>query len=134
MTSRVRYLAIALFVFGMIPAGLEAATAEPRLIAVKFHGDWCGSCKKMGPVFTDLQNKLDGSPILFVKLDLTNNTTKHQAQLMAAALGLSKTYHDNLGTGFILLIDGKTKQVAAKLTADMTLKQMAAEIQNRIDS
>ena len=32
----------------------------------------------MGSVFTDLQNKLDGSPILFVKLDLTNNTTKHQ--------------------------------------------------------
>lgn len=107
----------------------STAPPEPQLIAVKFHGDWCGSCKKMGPVFTDLQNKLDGSPILFVELDLTNGTTRHQAELMAAALGLSKAYLANPGTGFILLIDGKTKEVRNRLSADQTFKQMAAEIQ-----
>lgn len=106
----------------------EAAPAAPKIVAVKFHGDWCGSCRKMGSVFEDLRNKLDGSPVLFVELDLTNNTTRHQAELMAAALGVGKVYAANPGTGFILLIDAKTKQVAKKLTADMTFKEMSAEI------
>ena len=123
-------LAIALLLFGT--TGAVEIRPEPRLIAVKFHGDWCGSCKKMGPVFSDLQNKLDGSPVLFVELDLTNNTTKHQAQMMAAALGLTKTYLENPGTGFILLIDAASKKVTARLTADMTFKEMSAVIQDRI--
>ena len=105
-----------------------ASIPEPQIVAVKFHGDWCGSCRKMGNVFTDLQNKLDGSPVLFVQLDLTNTTTRHQAVLMASALGLSNAYTENPGTGFILLVDARSKKVIKKLTADMTFKQMAAEI------
>jgi hypothetical protein len=77
-----------------LPAHADSSSSipGPQIVAVKFHGDRCGSCRKMGTAFTDLQNKLDGSPILFVQLDLTNNTTKHQAVLLASALGLSKAY------------------------------------------
>ena len=41
------------------------APASPKIIALKFHADWCGFCKAMGPIFTDLQNKSDGKPVLF---------------------------------------------------------------------
>jgi thiol-disulfide isomerase/thioredoxin len=78
----------------------DQSPSAPQIVAVKFHGDWCGSCKKMGPIFSDLQNKLDGTPVLFVQLDLTNNTTTHQAQLMASALGLEKVYVNNPGNRF----------------------------------
>tara|TARA_E500000331_G_C17267879_1_gene717890 strand:+ start:2873 stop:3037 length:165 start_codon:yes stop_codon:yes gene_type:complete len=27
----------------------------PELIAIKFHADWCGSCKLMGSTFEELQ-------------------------------------------------------------------------------
>ena len=103
------------------------AGSQPKIIAVKFHADWCGTCKVMGPVFTDLRNKLDGKPVLFVELDFTNATTRHQAMLLASALGISQALKENPGTGFILLFD-KKRQVTGKHTSCQTLKEIAAAI------
>ncbi|MCP4442576.1 MAG: thioredoxin family protein [Aureispira sp.] len=100
----------------------------PKVIAVKFHADWCGSCKAMVSTFKNLQNKHDGEDILFVELNFTNKTTGHQANLLANALGLSKTVEENKGTGFILLVDGKNKKVLKRLTKEQSLKEMSKEL------
>jgi thiol:disulfide interchange protein len=49
-------------------------TNNPILLVIKFHADWCDSCRVMGGVLTDLTNKLDGKSILFTELDITNNS------------------------------------------------------------
>jgi len=101
----------------------------PKIIVVKFHADWCRICRAMGPVFEDLQNKMDGSNILFIKLDFTNNQTKHQANLLGAELGLADILKQNYRrTGFILVIDPKTKKVLKKLTADDDVYSMESKI------
>ena len=125
--------ALLLLVALVLPAGAEAP-AKPDLLAVKFHADWCGSCKKMGPVFEDLRNKYDGKSVLFVTLDLTNGTTRSQAQYMAAALGFGDVYAQNTGTGFILLLDGDSRQQVAKLTADQDIKAMGAQLLAKLES
>ena len=81
----------------------------------------------MGPVFADLRNKLDGKPVLFVELDFTNATTRHQAMLLASALGISLALKENPRTGFILLFDEK-HQVTGKHASRQTLKEIAAAI------
>ncbi len=101
---------------------------KPELLIVKFHADWCGSCKAIGPALEDLTNKLDGKPILFVELDFTNKTTKHQANLLASTIGIEKIVANNNATGFILVIDSKTKEIKAKLTKAQTTKEMGNKI------
>jgi len=118
-----------LFTFTTFIFHAEATDAPtPKLIAVKHHGDWCSSCKKMGSIFTDLRNKFDGQPVLFVTLDLTNISTRNQSELLASTLGLQSVYKNNPGTGFILLIDPKTYQVVKKLSADQDIKSMSNDI------
>ena len=115
------------------PAGAEPP-AEPDLLAVKFHADWCGSCKKMGSVFEDLRNKYDGRSVLFVTLDMTNGTTRSQAEYMAAALGFGDVFAQNAGTGFILLLDGESRKQVAKLTADQDIKMMGKQLLQHLES
>ena len=113
----------------LLGQGKAQQPPAPQIIAVKFHADWCGFCKAMGPVFTDLENKFDGKPVLFVTLDLTNVTTLNRSKLLASALGIGPVYKANEGTtGLILLLDGKTRQVAARLNSEHTLKDMAAAL------
>ena len=117
-----------------VPAVAEQpAPQSPELIAIKFHADWCGSCKAMTPTLADLKNKLDGEPVLFLTLDLTNQTTTTQAQLLASVLGISDVYKKNAPkTGFVILLDAKTKKQVGKLTKKHSLKQMTAAIRKAI--
>ena len=63
-------IAASVFLFISLFFGLTAATAQeerevtkdllsPRLIAVKFHADWCTECKRMADIIIDLQNRME---------------------------------------------------------------------------
>lgn len=128
-------LAPALLV-GMMGFAVAAESAQeskspetPQIIAVKFHADWCGFCKAMGSVFEELQAKFDTQPVLYVTLDQTREFNRRQSTFLAHALGLDCLWSEHGGkTGFILLIDGKTREAVAKLTHEQNLKQMGAAL------
>ena len=109
---------------------LKAVEVEaPEVIAVKFHADWCGSCKVMGPVFEELQEKFDTQSALYIVLDHTRTYNRRQSQYLATTLGLDKVWAEYGGkTGFILLIDGESRKVLNTLTRENNLKQMGASL------
>ena len=109
---------------------LKAVEVEaPEVIAVKFHADWCGSCKVMGPVFEELQEKFDTQSVLYIVLDHTRTYNRRQSQYLATTLGLDKVWAEYGGkTGFILLIDGESRKVLNTLTRENNLKQMGASL------
>ena len=118
-----RFLALPLFLFLFMiaPITVDAAAGKPKLMAVSFHADWCGSCQQIAPQLEKARGKadLDNKDVLFVKLDLTNGTTRNQSALLASAIGLGDFYAQNKGgTGFVLLVDAATGEHVGKITKE----------------
>ena len=115
----------------------SSATTKPAVYGVLFYADWCGSCKALDPKVTQAREaaNLDTQDVLFVTLDLTNDTTKHQAAMMAATLGISDVYESNAGkTGFMLLLDAGSGEKVAQLTNKMEATDIATRIQETLAS
>lgn len=104
-----------------------SAGQSPKLVVVKNHADWCGSCKALAPHFTDLQNKFDGKEVLFVRLDFTNQTSSDQSDLLAGKLGLDESITAGRKTGFISVVD-ENGGVLAKFTKSHSLSDMSNKL------
>ncbi|MCI0363506.1 MAG: thioredoxin family protein [Phycisphaerales bacterium] len=110
-----------------------AAEQAPKVIAIKFHADWCGFCKQMGGVFEEMQAKFDQEPVLYVTFDQTRDFNRTQSRYLAYTMGLDSVWTEHGGkTGFVLLIDPKTHAVIQKLTHEQNLKQMGAALQEAV--
>lgn len=122
----------------LVSHGDESSTAaKPAVYGVLFYADWCGSCKALDPKVAEARKeaKLDNQDILFVTLNLTDETTKHQAAMMAAVLGISDLYDSNAGkTGFMLLLNAETGEKLAQLTMKMGVGDITARIQESVKS
>ncbi|MCO5572413.1 hypothetical protein L7F22_026167 [Adiantum nelumboides] len=47
---------------------LEEATVQQRLVVVAFKANWCGPCRMMAPVFSELSRKFPQT--IFLKIDV----------------------------------------------------------------
>ncbi len=103
----------------VLPSIAGAGEMKAKYTAVKFHADYCGSCQKISEFMPALQKELMDQPLLFVEFDFTDDTSKHQSQLLASKLGLGEVYAGNEGTGFILVVDSEGK-VLNKIKIDKT--------------
>ncbi len=122
---------------GLISIALFSATAfaQTAVHAVKFHADWCGSCKTIAPQLEKARGKhaLDDLNVLFVTLDLTNETTRNQSAMMANAMGIGELYKENNGkTGYIVLINSKTGESLGKITKKHNADDIAALIKEKV--
>jgi len=106
-----------------------AEPTKPKIVGLLFYADWCGSCKVLEPKLTAIEPGFSGQPVLFTRVDLSNDFTKAQSALLAAQLGVSTAYAENAPkTGFMLLLDSATGRVLAKLTKTQTEEELKAEI------
>jgi len=101
----------------------------PKVLAVLFYADWCAWCKELEPKLNQVKGDFRGQPILFTRFDLTNEFSNDQSARYAALLGLEKYYVDNKGeTGYMLLIDSKTKKVLGKINRQDSPQEMKAAL------
>ena len=107
------------------------------LYAISFYADWCVSCKTLDPKMMKARGiaDFDNQNILFVTLDLTNATTRHQASLMADVLGISEFYEENNGTtGFVLLYNPQSNELLGTLTRNLDSGVIIETIQEKLKS
>jgi len=112
----------------------EKAAHMPKVIAIKFHADYCGACKKIGRVMPDVIKESGEQPVLFLKMDITNDATAAQAEYHMAALGLTD-YWEKYGqrTGYVLLINAQTHELIGKITSKDNAEAMAEKINRAVN-
>ena len=74
-----------------------------QIIAVKIHADPCGRCRKIAPVFADLQNEFSDDPVLFLTFDLTSKESRRQADRLSSSFEIENVFDKHRYTGVIVL-------------------------------
>jgi len=88
-----------------------AKVGQPDIIAVRIRHDLCPLCKKLDPRFPDIVRDFNGQSVLFVTLDLTDQTTQKQAALLTGALGLDSVWTGDLSRiGSVTIMDGPSRR------------------------
>lgn len=119
--------------FFTISANQVESKEDPAVIAMYMYADWCGACQAIKPKMEEAKPEFEGQPVLFVKMNMTNDFTAHQSKLLAARLGLSEIFEKNEGmTGFVLLLDANTNEVIDKITTDDDTEGIIAKITNAL--
>jgi thiol-disulfide isomerase/thioredoxin len=103
--------------------------AKPKIIAVHVSADWCEPCEGLNETVEMLADRFDGEPVLGIILDVTNLSTRHHSQMLAAALGLEELWRAKRGkVGIIYLLDAETKALIDTLTPENTFEEMSAKV------
>jgi hypothetical protein len=112
-----------------------AEPVEPKVVGLMFWADTCASCKVLDPKIHAVKGEFVEQPILFATFDHSNNATKAQAAMLAATVGVGDVYKaQEKASGFLILVDAKTKQPIGKLTRDMSEENIRTEINKALKS
>lgn len=100
---------------------VSATVAAPDIIAVRIRHDACPLCRRLDPRFPDIIREFADASVLFVTLDMTDESSQTQAALLTGALGLEGVWTGDLSKlGSVTIMDGKNKQIIAFVQTDDT--------------
>src|SRR5688572_10487080 len=129
--------AYAMYARNVAPAvprvSVEEAARTGKPFVIKLHAQWCAVCM----VTTDVWGKIEETyapRVNLVVLDFTNeaNTTASRAE--AERLGLLKFFEEFSGaTGTIVVLDGRTKEVAASINGSRDFAEYRAAIDTALN-
>ncbi len=92
--------------------------ATPGIVAVQIHADWCRRSPLVASHFKELTSKYGNQPILFVTLDITDETKRKQARLLAKNLGIEHVFDKPFESGMIKLLNRKQPDVLMVFTEE----------------
>ena len=112
----------------------EEKAETPKVIGLLFYADWCGSCKVLDPKIEAIKKDFAKDPVLFTRVDLTDDFTKGQSKLFANWVGLADIFAEHgKKTGFMLLIDSAEKKILSKLTKTQSEDELRDEIKAALE-
>jgi thiol-disulfide isomerase/thioredoxin len=119
LTAALGAVAGALYVQNQTPMPPAISSAEAsdasRPFVVKLHAQWCPVCMMTKNVWSEIQRAYSGCVNLVV-FDFTTDATTDASRVEAKRLGLETVFDETAGsTGTILIIDGRTRQIATSI-------------------
>lgn len=113
---------------------VSATVAAPDMIAVRIRHDMCPLCKALDPKYPEIVREFNGASMLFVTLDLTDETTQKQSALLTGALGLEGVWTGDLSKiGSVTIMDGKNKQIIS-FVQSVELEPIRAALRKAVDA
>lgn len=95
------------------------------IIAVQFYAEWCTPSQVVTRRVEALQQASSDRSVLFLRLDLTDDTRREQAHLLMASLGFGHIWDTQRGrTGELLLVDAHAMRRITTLNQDNDAEQM----------
>lgn len=79
-------------------------------VVVDFWAEWCGPCRMMGPVFSELEKEL-GSKVKFAKLNVDNN------------INLAQMYNVNSIPSFLIFKGGEVAKTTVGYADKVRMKE-----------
>jgi thiol-disulfide isomerase/thioredoxin len=137
-------LCAVLIALGTILYAMNRAPAVPAISAVeaartgrpyvvKLHAQWCPACMVTKGVWSQIEETYSGRANLVV-LDFTNKATTEASKVEATRLGLGKLLDEYAGaTGTVVVLDGRTKEVAASINGSRDFAEYRAAIDAALD-
>jgi len=105
----------------------NSTKSNKEVLLVKYHADWCGSCKALSPMLKELNEKLSGKNTKYIELNLTDESTTKLAKSIVENLGISPLA-EKQKTGFVAIIDANSKEILGKLTKTQSVDEMYQKI------
>jgi len=139
-------LGVGCVVLGAVMVGLASTDAEggppypartaarvPQVLAVRFHADWCGACKKLDGVFAELRRRTSDAPVLYLTLDFTDEVTRRQAEYLAGVVGLDQVWAaQGNKVGNVVFVDAVSKRVLSKTVATDSIAELEGAVRESI--
>lgn len=111
------------------PVSADAAKSGKPYV-VKLHAQWCVVCMTTKDEWAAIEKTYAGRVNLVV-FDFTTDANVAASRVEAARLGLEKFFEEYSGaTGMVVVLDGRTKQVAAQIIGNRDF----AEYRTAIDA
>jgi thiol-disulfide isomerase/thioredoxin len=135
MKNLLKTTLVTITLIGITNLANAAQPVEPKVVGLMFWADTCASCKVLDPKIHAVKKEFVEQPILFATFDHSDDVTKLQAAMLAAELGVGDIYKaQEKASGFLILVDAKTKQPVGKLTRDMSEEDIRKEINKALRS
>ena len=143
-TTGVLCLAVGVVTTGLLAANSDGGDVKPSegrhsslkcpdVVAVRIHADWCGTCRKLDPMYSKLMKRSADLPVLFVTFDMTSKATARQAEYLAGLLNLEQVWSRHCRkAGTIVLVDPERKQVVSSILGDGSLKDAEAKLREAV--
>ncbi|MCH8148430.1 MAG: hypothetical protein IH987_10615 [Planctomycetes bacterium] len=113
---------------------VNATVKAPDIIVVRVRHDMCPLCRELDPKFPKIIRTANDESVLFVTLDLTDETTQQQAALTVGALGIESVWTGDLSKlGTVTFVDGKSKRIISSIQT-VDAKEIEAALRKVVDS